>query len=89
MTNEFRLANEAWEAYYRAQAAITQEFTDADTWVDLLPKEYAVLHALSTEPDGLRITELGEDVLLTQPGMSRLITRLGGSWPRRPKWRRR
>ena len=27
-------------------------------------------------PDGLRITELGEDVLLTQPGMSRLVARL-------------
>jgi DNA-binding MarR family transcriptional regulator len=35
-----------------------------------------VLYALSTAPDGLRITELGEDVPLTQPGMSRLIARL-------------
>lgn len=73
---EFRLANEAWEAYYRANAIIAREFTDADIWGGLLTKEYAVLYALSSEPDGLRITELGEDVLLTQPGMSRLITRL-------------
>ena len=35
-----------------------------------------MLYALSTAPDGLRITELGDDVLLTQPGMSRLIARL-------------
>ena len=35
-----------------------------------------MLYALSTAPDGLRITELGEDVLLTQPGMSRLVARL-------------
>jgi len=35
-----------------------------------------VLYALSSERDGLRITELGDDVLLTQPGMSRLIARL-------------
>lgn len=35
-----------------------------------------MLYALSTEPAGLRITGLGEDVLLTQPGMSRLIVRL-------------
>ena len=73
---EFRLANEAWEAYYRAHAIIAREFTDADIWGGLLTKEYAVLYALSSEPDGLRITELGDDVLLTQPGMSRLIARL-------------
>ena len=27
------------------------------------PRDYGVLYALSTAPDGLRITELGEDVL--------------------------
>ncbi|MCU1525894.1 MAG: hypothetical protein JWO18_2788 [Microbacteriaceae bacterium] len=76
MTTDFRLANEAWEAYYRAQAAIARELTDADIWGGLPTREYAVLYALSTEPEGLRITELGEDVLLTQPGMSRLCARL-------------
>jgi DNA-binding MarR family transcriptional regulator len=76
MTSDARLANEAWEAYYRAQATIGNEFAEADIWEDLLTREYAVLYALSTEPDGLRITQLGEDVLLTQPGMSRLIARL-------------
>jgi DNA-binding MarR family transcriptional regulator len=35
-----------------------------------------VLYALSSKPDGLRITELGEDALLSQPGMSRLVARL-------------
>ncbi len=75
-STEFRLANEAWEAYYRAHAIIAREFTDADIWGGLLTKEYAVLHALSNAPQGLRITELGDDVLLTQPGMSRLIVRL-------------
>jgi DNA-binding MarR family transcriptional regulator len=74
--SDYRLANDAWEAYYRAQATIGQEFSDADIWEGLLTKEYAVLYALSSEPQGLRITELGEDVLLTQPGMSRLIARL-------------
>jgi DNA-binding MarR family transcriptional regulator len=76
VSDEFRLANEAWEAYYRTQATLAQEFADADIWEGLQTKEYAVLHALSTKPAGLRITELGEDVLLTQPGMSRLIVRL-------------
>jgi DNA-binding MarR family transcriptional regulator len=35
-----------------------------------------VLYALSNAPHGLRITELRSDVLLTQPGISRLIARL-------------
>lgn len=76
MAQNLRLANEAWEAYYRTQATLAQEFSDADIWEGLQTREYAVLHALVAEPAGLRITELGEDVLLTQPGMSRLIVRL-------------
>lgn len=78
VSSDLRLANEAWEAYYRAQATIARELTDADIWDGLLTREYAVLHALSTETDGVRITELCDDVLLTQPGMSRLIARLEG-----------
>ena len=41
-----------------------------------MPREYGVLYALSSAPEGLGITELGQDVLLTQPGMSRLVARL-------------
>ncbi len=76
MADDFRLANEAWEAYFRTQAAIARELEDADIWDGLLTKEYAVLQALSTRPQGLRIADLCDDVLLTQPGMSRLIARL-------------
>jgi DNA-binding MarR family transcriptional regulator len=71
-----RIANEAWEALFRAQATLAREFTDAEVWGELGPSEYGVLYALSDAPDGLRITELLDDVLLTQPGMSRLIARL-------------
>ena len=83
MAGEIRLANEAWEAYFRAQATIAREFTEADIWEGLLPKEYGVLYALSTAPNGLRISELCDDVLLTQPGMSRLIARARSPRPRR------
>jgi DNA-binding MarR family transcriptional regulator len=76
MTSKTRIANETWEALFRAQATIARELTAGDVWGDLIPHEYGVLYALSTAPNGLRITELGEDVLLTQPGMSRMITRL-------------
>ena len=71
-----KLANEAWEALFRAQSTIIQELAARDAWEDLVPREYGVLYALSSAPGGLRITELGEDVLLTQPGMSRMIARL-------------
>lgn len=76
VTSSRRLANEAWEAFHRAQATIVREFTRADIWGDIQPRDYSVLHALSNAPNGLRITELGDDVLLTQPGMSRLVARL-------------
>lgn len=76
MRTNSRIANEAWEALFRAQATIAGELTAATDWANLLPREYGVLYALSAAPNGLRITELGEDVLLTQPGMSRLVARL-------------
>ena len=79
MASGTRIANEAWEALFRAQATIAQELTAADGWDELSPREYGVLYALSDAPDGLRITELRSDVLLTQPGISRLIARLAAA----------
>jgi DNA-binding MarR family transcriptional regulator len=79
MASKARIANEAWEALFRAQATIADELQAADVWGDLRPHDYGVLYALSTAPpEGLRITDLREDVLLTQPGLSRLIARLEG-----------
>jgi DNA-binding MarR family transcriptional regulator len=71
-----RIANEAWEALFRAQATVAQSLSAETEWSELAPREYGVLYALSSTSDGLRISELGEDVLLTQPGMSRLVARL-------------
>jgi DNA-binding MarR family transcriptional regulator len=76
MASNLRIANETWEALFRAQATIGRELADGDVWGELAPREYGVLYALSAAPEGLRITELLADVLLTQPGMSRLIARL-------------
>ena len=75
-TSNMRIANEAWEALFRAQATIGRNLVEGDVWGERVPREYGVLYALSATPDGLRINELLEDVLLTQPGMSRLIARL-------------
>lgn len=78
MTTESRtrLANEAWEAMFRAQATLAREFELAGEWGDFPSREYGVLYALAGEPDGLRITDLIDDALLTQAGVSRLVARL-------------
>jgi len=79
MAGRTKLANEAWEALFRAQRTIYGEFEHSEeVWGSLAPTEYGVLYALSTASGPLRITELCEDVLLSQPGMSRLIGRLEG-----------
>jgi DNA-binding MarR family transcriptional regulator len=71
-----RLANEAWEAMFRAQATLAREFECDGDWGDFPPREYGVLYALAGASDGLRITDLIEDALLTQAGVSRLVARL-------------
>ena len=77
MASRTKLANEAWEALFRAQRTVYGEFERSEeVWGPLAPRDYGVLYALSTAPGPLRITELCEDVLLSQPGMSRLIARL-------------
>jgi len=76
MKGQNKLANEAWEALFRAQATIAQEFAARDVWGGLMEKEYGVLYALSTAPGGLRMSDLGNDVLLSQAGLSRLVGRL-------------
>jgi DNA-binding MarR family transcriptional regulator len=71
-----RLANEAWEAMLRAQATLAREFETAGDWGDAPSREYGVLYALAGKDEGLRITELIDDVLLTQAGVSRMVARL-------------
>ncbi len=71
-----RLANEAWESLFRAQATLAREFERGGDWGGFPAREYGVLYALAGEDDGLRITDLTDDVLLTQAGVSRLVARL-------------
>jgi DNA-binding MarR family transcriptional regulator len=75
---DVRLAIEAWESLLRAQATISRDLTAALADTDVQPREYGVLYALSGAPTGLRMSELNDDALLTQTGMSRLIARLEG-----------
>jgi DNA-binding MarR family transcriptional regulator len=76
MASRTQIANEAWEALFRAQATVHRELLAADVWDGLAPSEYGVLYELSKALDGVRITTLSEDVLLTQAGVSRLVARL-------------
>lgn len=78
-TTDVRLSSEAWESLYRAQATVMRALTEGPFRAEALQiNEYGVLYALSTSPDGLRMIDLGRDVLLTQAGMSRLVLRLEG-----------
>lgn len=70
------LATDAWEALFRAQVVLAREFADEDVWGELTRGDYDVLYTLSKSPSGLRLTEITELSMLTQPGISRLIVRL-------------
>jgi DNA-binding MarR family transcriptional regulator len=76
MTSRTRIANDAWEALFRAQSTVMRELAAADVWDEVSPSEYDVLYTLAKAPGGLRITELTADMLLTQGGVSRLVARL-------------
>lgn len=76
MTTIRRAATEAWETMFRATETIGQELSAGDAWGELSSAEYGVLYALTKDPNGVRITDLGNDVLLTQTGLSRLAARL-------------
>ncbi len=76
MNGQDRLANQAWEAMLTAHARLMREFEATDVWGDLSMREYDVLYTLSKCPAPVRLRELGESVLLSQPGLSRLVDRL-------------
>nr|WP_246314228.1 MarR family winged helix-turn-helix transcriptional regulator [Kineococcus aurantiacus] len=91
------MANEAWEALFRAQAVLARRFRDDDIWDEVSPSEYDVLHTLARHEDGhpgvpgsgeagATMVEINQEVLLTQGGISRLVARLveRGLLERRP-----
>lgn len=71
-----RTANEAWEAMFRATSTLIRDLSAGEAWGELDGAEYGVLYALSKDAGGIRITDLGEDILLSQTGLSRLAARL-------------
>lgn len=71
-----RRANDAWEALLTAHAVLMRRFAAQDVWHSLSMREYDVLYTLSKADVPLRLGDLGRHVLLSQPGLSRLVERL-------------
>jgi DNA-binding MarR family transcriptional regulator len=69
-------ANDAWEALMSAHASLNRRFAAEDIWTDISMKEYDVLYTLSKCAEPIRLTDLNQHVLLSQPALSRMVDRL-------------
>lgn len=69
-------ANDAWEALLGAHTTLMRRFEAESMWCEVSLHEYDVLYTLSKCPKPQRLSELGRHVLLSQPGLSRLVERL-------------
>lgn len=67
----------AWESLFRAQVTVMRQIAEEFPSDQVSLNEYDVLFTLSIAPNRtLRIRELSDNVLLTQPSISRLVDRL-------------
>lgn len=70
-------AVEGWESLFRAQVAVLRRFRVNFRGAELSLGEYDVLYNLTRFPGRrLRLHELNQHILLTQPSLSRLIERM-------------
>jgi len=76
MPSSIRLANDAWEALLSAHAGLLKELLAEDAWGEVSMREYDVLYTLSKTAGPIRIGELNDHVLLSQPALSRMVDRL-------------
>ncbi|WP_336659116.1 MarR family winged helix-turn-helix transcriptional regulator [Leucobacter sp. USHLN153] len=75
---DVRLANEAWEAVMSAHSKLMQVFAAEQMWSEISMREYDVLYTLSKHAEPMRICDVQEGVLLSQPALSRMVERLAG-----------
>ena len=67
----------AWEALFRAQVGVMRRLTADFPTQQMSFNEYDVLFNISRQPERrIRLRDLNQHVLLTQPSVSRLIDRL-------------
>ncbi|NLA29759.1 MAG: MarR family transcriptional regulator [Propionibacterium sp.] len=71
-----RLANQTWEAVMTAHARLTALFASEGVFAEVSMREYDVLYTLAKHDEPMRLSELQSGVLLSQPGLSRLVDRL-------------
>src|SRR5690606_33455707 len=72
-----RIAAEAWESLFRAQVTLMRRFEASGDFAPLRTREYDVLFTLSRADGGrMRLRDLNENILITQPSMSRMVERL-------------
>lgn len=72
-----RLSAETWEALFRAQVGVMRRLQKDPAFRQLSMREYDVLFNLTRCPTGwLRLNELNEHVLVSQPSLSRMVERL-------------
>jgi DNA-binding MarR family transcriptional regulator len=77
MAQQRVLAVRAWESLFRAQVSVMRHLAAEFPKGEISIAEYDVLFTLSTEPGRqLRARDLGRNVLLTQPSVSRMTDRL-------------
>ena len=72
-----RVALDAWEALFRAQSTLFRRFGAAPVWQGRTPRDYDVLYQLSRAGEqGMRQRDLIEQLMISQPSLSRLLDRM-------------
>lgn len=70
-------ALQSWESLFRAQVAVFRRLRDDFRGAEITLGEYDVLYNLTLfDGQRLRLHELNEHIVLTQPSLSRLIERM-------------
>lgn len=71
-----RLANDSWESLMSAYAAMHRRLGADAPFSSVSVHEYDVLYTMSKCPGPARTSEVGRNVKLSQPALSRLVDRL-------------
>ncbi|NKX54633.1 MarR family winged helix-turn-helix transcriptional regulator [Arthrobacter mobilis] len=74
---DIRTTAQAWESLFRAQVAVMRRLQALPEFRKLSVREYDVLFNLTRCPGGwTRLNELNENLLISQPSLSRMVDRL-------------
>ncbi|SJN09490.1 Transcriptional regulator, MarR family [Leucobacter sp. 7(1)] len=73
---DIRLTNDAWEALMTAHATLMGTFGAENIWDEASVREYDVLYTVAKHDAPMRICEIQDSVLLSQPALSRMVDRL-------------